>query len=1415
MMFQLTNVKVRRVLCVLIALFMVLSLVPATAFSAAEAEDALPYEGAAEPVTEEEAEAEETTEVEISPFNLIPAGVNLPLGTTIHNVTHGGTGAGGLRNHLGGGMRAIRLMNDIEVDGAAMAVSGTLHIFSNTSTTGEAFSITRTGGTARTFDVTGGNVHLHNVNVTRPTDIGVGGGVTVTGGHLHLHNGSMISNARHTVGGGVLISGGQATMHGGTIHGNTSTQNTQGSGGGGVLVTGGTTFTMTGGTISENRAFNTGGGVQVNNIGDTGTSRFNMSGGVIVGNLAMRNEDTANALGAGGGIHLNSSAIVALSGNAAVIENVAGATGGGIRLYGDSAASQLTITGNVRIANNVAGTNGGGISTRIAAHHINITEWSGEITGNIAGARNVGNPNVGGDGGGIHVQASGGRLTVGGTGSITNNTADNGGGIFTNVANLPATGAISANAIVVTAGITFDGNVARNGMRADEQMAQRNAINFAHEGSLRWMGVNPTAPTAPVWRDHIFNNADINVRPEAAHLRSVEYHVAGSAAANSEMTARLLSISNPLASGQLAINPVLTIPSGTITFVGSMVEYEVTRRPAHSELIGWSVNGGANQNADAMTFGPRAIASTTPSTAPDTTVVTIDAGDDLHIIYNANGGTNAPTQRVLYPGTHLLTVPPAGMTHPGVDGARVRFVGWSLAPQDVFEVGDRALWTPLLVTEVELIDEDVTVYAVWRFVDIIVDANYGPDGDTITVDVNLPDDRFEVELENNRIVVEVEDALVDEVIALEPGEGWRYEIRQVGDNVLVTFVTPPDAGYELERDPDSTIVIYTTVTFNAGTSGTFAAPTAPFALSEDAETDEETGNVTIVNLRVRRATVLAEEQVPTPIPDSEGRPFERWAPSEPAGHIVLTALTFVALYEGDIVVDANYSPDGEEVIVDVNLPDDEYEITVDEENNTIVVEIEDADEDDVVVSPPSDEWTYTIDQDGDNVIVTLIPPPEKGYELEQLPDGTVVIYITVTFDSGRHGTFAAPADEDEDDDDANDENGTPADEDDDAEEAENGGTDALNDDAATDEDDDDATNDDDDDANGDDDDVTNGDEDEVEDDDEDTNDTVTTTTLRVRRGTLIAEGQIPTPIPNEGFNFIGWAPSNPLTHQVLEVITFVAQYDSEEKARYAYMIGNEYGRFLPDDTLTRAEAATIMVRTQLRDFATVTNFFPPGMTSFVEFDDVHPSDWFFFYVAWAYEAEYVFGWDGSFRPNDPVTREELAAMLVRTGIVLPASISRTSFPDFANTSDWARGYVTDVYGLELMVGDALTGMFRPLHPIIRAETATAVNRLLGRIDSEDAWDAVEVENPEAIRSFPDVEEDDWFFGAVVAATNNHYLTRDSDGNIDWIQIIELDNGDNGSDNGDDEDAKLEDEDEDGEDDDEDEEDEEDDESEED
>jgi len=224
-----------------------------------------------------------------------------------------------------------------------------------------------------------------------------------------------------------------------------------------------------------------------------------------------------------------------------------------------------------------------------------------------------------------------------------------------------------------------------------------------------------------------------------------------------------------------------------------------------------------------------------------------------------------------------------------------------------------------------------------------------------------------------------------------------------------------------------------------------------------------------------------------------------------------------------------------------------------------------------------------------------------------------------------------------------------------------------------------------------------------------------------------------------------------------------------EERHPAYMFGNDEGHFMPRENATRADVAAILARVKLLDFEQGTRELPAGMTAFNAFSDVNSDDWFYYYVAWAYDAGLVRGDGERFRPRDLITRQEFAAMLART-IDYATEAGTMRFGDAAAITSWAAHYVYTVYSMGWMVGDD-EGNFNPLRNTARADVATAMNRILGRIDSRSAFNAVTVANLAYARPFPDVAETDWFFPSVLAAANDHRLTRNEDGVIDWKYII--------------------------------------------
>ncbi|GAB1476107.1 hypothetical protein MASR2M70_09390 [Bacillota bacterium] len=111
----------------------------------------------------------------------------------------------------------------------------------------------------------------------------------------------------------------------------------------------------------------------------------------------------------------------------------------------------------------------------------------------------------------------------------------------------------------------------------------------------------------------------------------------------------------------------------------------------------------------------------------------------------------------------------------------------------------------------------------------------------------------------------------------------------------------------------------------------------------------------------------------------------------------------------------------------------------------------------------------------------------------------------------------------------------------------------------------------------------------------------------------------------------------------------------ESLAEKKIINGMGNGKFAPEQSLTRAQFATIMV------LAMGETHYEPGTGASAgkqAFSDVKPSDWHYGYVKKAAEKGWIKGYtDGSFRPNSPLSREEMITIAVQAA----------DGPDLSNT----------------------------------------------------------------------------------------------------------------------------------------------------
>src|SRR5690606_4974265 len=93
----------------------------------------------------------------------------------------------------------------------------------------------------------------------------------------------------------------------------------------------------------------------------------------------------------------------------------------------------------------------------------------------------------------------------------------------------------------------------------------------------------------------------------------------------------------------------------------------------------------------------------------------------------------------------------------------------------------------------------------------------------------------------------------------------------------------------------------------------------------------------------------------------------------------------------------------------------------------------------------------------------------------------------------------------------------------------------------------------------------------------------------------------------------------------------------------------------------------------------------------------------------------VKGYDGAFRPNDLITRQEAAAVLVRAAAYFDMDVTNEDtlpFVDRAVISEWALPSVKEAWSAGFIQGDGLR--FNPLQSTTRAEAAVMVGILMNK-----------------------------------------------------------------------------------------------------
>ena len=196
---------------------------------------------------------------------------------------------------------------------------------------------------------------------------------------------------------------------------------------------------------------------------------------------------------------------------------------------------------------------------------------------------------------------------------------------------------------------------------------------------------------------------------------------------------------------------------------------------------------------------------------------------------------------------------------------------------------------------------------------------------------------------------------------------------------------------------------------------------------------------------------------------------------------------------------------------------------------------------------------------------------------------------------------------------------------------------------------------------------------------------------------------------------------------------------------FNYIIGTPEGLSLPTANVTRAEVATIFFRLMTDDarakFDSLDN----------NFSDVAKGKWYNRAISTLAKAGIIKGDPaGTYRPGDPITRAEMAAIIARFGDFKEGG---KTFSDISG--HWAQKYI-ELAASNGWINGNPDGTFKPNNNITRAETVAMINRVLNR-QTESNDDLLPVSQMTNWSDNMDTAK--WYYRDMQEATNNHKAER--------------------------------------------------------
>ncbi|MBM6619069.1 glycosyl hydrolase family 18 protein [Bacillus suaedaesalsae] len=175
-----------------------------------------------------------------------------------------------------------------------------------------------------------------------------------------------------------------------------------------------------------------------------------------------------------------------------------------------------------------------------------------------------------------------------------------------------------------------------------------------------------------------------------------------------------------------------------------------------------------------------------------------------------------------------------------------------------------------------------------------------------------------------------------------------------------------------------------------------------------------------------------------------------------------------------------------------------------------------------------------------------------------------------------------------------------------------------------------------------------------------------------------------------------------------DIVGHWAEEDIKVIYEKGWMKGKTLTGFFPDDPLTRAEAAVILVRAlSLEPKSTIGN----------SFSDVSTTYWAKKEIEIASQHGLFVGEElGKFKPGEELTREQMAVVLRRALNLNEEKVAISPFKDIVNTR-WSYNDIATMNKNGIFSGFN-DGTFRPIEGITRAQMAALLNRITGYLPSQ-------------------------------------------------------------------------------------------------